>query len=161
MRRSLLSVVSGQIARYRPIGSLAATEHVDERATLGRVDENAVPILPSRNLHETLEFYSRLGFDRRGASIEKHRYLIIGRGSIELHFYEAPGVDPLTTDSGCYIRVRDADTLHRDWEQIGVPSDAVTGSRLMSPTDTEYGMREFALVDKSGNLLRIGSPLSS
>jgi hypothetical protein len=27
----------------------------------------------------------------------------------------------------------------------------------MEPTDTEYGMREFALVDPSGNLYRIGS----
>jgi hypothetical protein len=27
--------------------------------------------------------------------------------------------------------------------------------------DTDYGIREFALVDKSGNLLRVGSPLVS
>jgi hypothetical protein len=25
--------------------------------------------------------------------------------------------------------------------------------------DTDYGIREFALVDKSGNLVRVGSPL--
>ncbi len=30
----------------------------------------------------------------------------------------------------------------------------------MPPSDTEYGLREFALVDPSGNLLRIGSPSS-
>jgi hypothetical protein len=29
----------------------------------------------------------------------------------------------------------------------------------MPPVDTDYGIREFALVDRSGNLLRIGSPL--
>jgi hypothetical protein len=29
----------------------------------------------------------------------------------------------------------------------------------MPPADTDYGIREFALVDRSGNLLRIGSPL--
>jgi catechol 2,3-dioxygenase-like lactoylglutathione lyase family enzyme len=121
------------------------------------VDEYAVPVLPSKDLEETLSFYSRLGFELRGEPIEKYRYLIIGRGSIELHFYDAPDVDPLTTDAGCYIRVRSADMLHREWDQIGVPTDPATGSRLISPTDTDYGLREFALVDKSGNLLRIGS----
>jgi hypothetical protein len=76
---------------------------------LPRVAESAVPILPSRNLDETLEFYSRLGFELQGAPIEKYRYLIIGRGSIELQFWDAPEVDPLTTDASCYIRV-DAQT---------------------------------------------------
>ena len=121
--------------------------------------EHAVPILPSRNLEETFEFYSRLGFALQGAPIEKYRYLIIGRGSIELHFWDAPDVDPLTTDASCYIRVDDADALHGEWQEVGIPSDPVTGSRLMPPTDTDYGIREFALVDKSGNLLRVGSPL--
>jgi hypothetical protein len=56
------------------------------------------------------------------------------------------------------VRVRDADSLHREWEQIGVATAPATGSRLMPPGDTDYGLREFALVDPSGNLLRVGSP---
>src|SRR4029079_10636447 len=125
----------------------------------GLMAESAVPILPSRDLDETLEFYARLGFELQGAPIEKYRYLIIGRGSIELHFWDAPNVDPLTTDASCYIRVDDADALHRERQQAGIESDPVSGSRLMPPVDTDYGIREFALVDRSGNLLRIGSPL--
>ena len=121
--------------------------------------EHAVPILPSRNLEETFEFYSRLGFALQGAPIETYRYLIIARGSIELHFWDAPDVDPLTTDASCYIRVDDADALHGEWQEVGISFDPATGSRLMPPTDTDYGIREFALVDKSGNLLRVGSPL--
>jgi catechol 2,3-dioxygenase-like lactoylglutathione lyase family enzyme len=141
---------------YRAAGLFESRRSV---YTLRRMAESAVPILPSRNLDETLEFYEQLGFELRGAPIEKYRYLIIGRGSIEVHFWDAPDVDPLTTDASCYIRVDDADALHREWEAVGVQSDPVTGSRLMPPTDTEYGLREFALVDKSGNLLRVGSPL--
>jgi hypothetical protein len=57
-----------------------------------------------------------------------------------------------------YIRVADAHALHAEWDAVGVPSDPTTGSRLMPPGDTDYGMREFALVDKSGNLIRVGSP---
>ena len=109
------------------------------------MDEYAVPILPSRNLEETLAFYERLGFESRGAPIETYRYLIIGRGSIELHFWDAPNVDPLTTDASCYIRVRDADALHAEWAAVGIESDPETGSRLMAPGDTDYGLREFAL----------------
>jgi catechol 2,3-dioxygenase-like lactoylglutathione lyase family enzyme len=121
--------------------------------------ESAVPILPSRNLEETLEFYSQLGFELQGAPIERYRYLIIGRGAVELHFWDAPNVDPLTTDASCYIRVDDADALYREWEQVGIARDAATGSRLVPPVDTDYGIREFALVDRSGNLIRVGSPL--
>ena len=123
--------------------------------------EYAVPVLPSRSLEETLEFYTRLGFELRGAPIETYRYLIIGRGTIELHFWDAPEVDPLTTDASCYIRVDDADALHREWQDVGIETDRATGSRLMAPEDTDYGLREFALVDKSGNLMRVGSPLSA
>jgi hypothetical protein len=47
---------------------------------------------------------------------------------------------------------------YAEWEAVGVPADPETGSRLMPPGDTDYGMREFALVDKSGNLVRVGSP---
>ena len=33
--------------------------------------EFAVPILPSKNLRETLAFYERLGFENRGAPPEQ------------------------------------------------------------------------------------------
>jgi len=125
------------------------------------VDEYAVPILPSRDLEETLAFYTRLGFESQGAPPDKYGYIVLGRGSIELHFYDEPTVDPLTTSFSCYIHVADADALHREWDRAGVEDDRATGSRLMPPWDTDYGLREFALVDKSGNLIRLGSPLSA
>jgi catechol 2,3-dioxygenase-like lactoylglutathione lyase family enzyme len=122
--------------------------------------DRAVPVLPSRHLRETLAFYERLGFESRGQPPERWNYLILGRGGVELHFWLHEDVDPLTTDAGCYVRVADADALHAEWERLGVPTDPATGSRLVAPVETDYGMREFALVDPSGNLLRIGSPRS-
>ena len=77
---------------------------------------------------------------------------------IELHFFSSPETDPLTTHAQCYVRVADADALHDEWRAIGVERDKRTGSRLEAPVDTEYGLREFALVDPSGNLIRVGSP---
>jgi catechol 2,3-dioxygenase-like lactoylglutathione lyase family enzyme len=121
------------------------------------VSERAVPILLSRDLTETLAFFGRLGFENRGAPPEEWQYLIIGRGGIELHFTEDSSVDPLTTASMCYLYVDDAQQLFEEWAG-SVEPDASTGSRIVEPVDTDYGMREFAVVDRNGNLLRIGSP---
>ena len=121
--------------------------------------ERAVPILPSRDLGETLALLERLGFESRGAHWSEWNYLIVARGGIELHFFSHPEIDPLTTDAMCYLRVDDADALHDEWNGIGVESDPGTGSRLIPPQTADYGMREFALVDRSGNLYRIGSPV--
>ena len=43
--------------------------------------ESAVPILPSRDLRETLTFYERLGFENRSAPPGLWDYLIVNRGS--------------------------------------------------------------------------------
>jgi hypothetical protein len=118
--------------------------------------EGAVPILPSRDLGETLGFYERLGFENGGGPWEEWNYLIIRRGEIWLHFFPWPDVDPLTTSAMCYLYVEDADALHAEWSKVVEP-DPPTGSRLERPVDTDYGLREFALVDRSGNLLRVGS----
>ena len=119
--------------------------------------ERAVPILPSRDLAETLAFLERLGFENAGAHHSVWNYLIVRRGELELHFFSHPDVDPLSTDAMCYLRVEDADALYAEWSEVGVDHDEATGSRLMPPVTTDYGMREFALVDRSGNLYRIGS----
>ena len=54
----------------------------------------------------------------------------------------------------------DADALDLEWERAGFVPDETTGSRLVPPGDTDYGMREFAVVDRSGNLIRVGSVLA-
>jgi hypothetical protein len=122
------------------------------------VPESAVPILPSRDLGETLAFYERLGFENRGAPHAEWDYLIVGRGEIYLHFFAMPDVDPLTTAASCYLFVDDANAVYEEWQRAGVEADTATGSRLIPPEDTDYGMREFAVVDRSGNLIRVGSP---
>jgi catechol 2,3-dioxygenase-like lactoylglutathione lyase family enzyme len=114
----------------------------------------AVPILPSRDLAETLAFYERLGFENRGAPHDVWNYLIIGRDTAHLHFYLDRDVDPLTTATSCFVFVDDANALHAEWQAAGV-------ERLFPPEDTDYRMREFALSDPSGNLIRVGSALDA
>jgi hypothetical protein len=120
------------------------------------MSERAVPILPSRDLGETLAFYERLGFENRGAPPEEWNYLIIGRGDIWLHFLGMPEIDPLTTIASCYLFVDDADALHEAWRDV-IEADPSSGSRVEEPMNTDYGLREFAVVDRSGNLIRVGS----
>ena len=116
--------------------------------------ERAVPILPSRDLRESLGFYERLGFENRGAPLEKWNYMILGRGSIELHFLGHPTVfTEWTSPTSCHLAVADADALHAEWTKAGVAAEA--------PATTDYGMREFTLLDPSGNLLRVGSVVTS
>jgi catechol 2,3-dioxygenase-like lactoylglutathione lyase family enzyme len=116
---------------------------------------SAVPILPSRDLDETRTFYERLGFRMSGGVYDG--YMLLIRDAAELHFFLKPDVDPLTSDFSCYLRVDGADALHDEWATLRIPHDAATGSRLVAPVDTDYGMREFALIDPNGNLLRVGS----
>jgi catechol 2,3-dioxygenase-like lactoylglutathione lyase family enzyme len=130
--------------------------------TLGyrrRMAESAVPILPSRDLRETLRFYEALGFDNRGAPPEEWDYLIVGRGGLLLHFVATPDVDPGRTAGMCFAYVDDADAVYKAWRTQLPEPDLVNGSRLQAPVDTDYGMREFALVDPNGNLIRVGSPV--
>ena len=123
------------------------------------VVEFAVPIMPANDLDATLSFYERLGFENAGSAPSEWNYLIVRRGSVQMHFYGDPQVDPLTTASRCYVFTEDADALYDEWNAIGIATDPKTGSRLQGPpVDTDYGMREFALVDPSGNLIRVGSP---
>lgn len=118
--------------------------------------EQAVPILPAKDLLQSLAFYQALGFENRGAPPQEWGYCILGRGDIWLHLIADPAVDPLTTASSCYLYVDDAQGLHDTWAPL-VTHDPTTGQRIVPPAITDYGMVEFAVIDPSGNLLRIGT----
>lgn len=116
------------------------------------LDDTAIPTLPSGDLDITSEFYSGLGF----SEISRHEaYLILRRDNIELHFFRLEDVDPLSSDHGCYIRASDVDSLHAIFSAAGLPEEG-TPRISHAPADREWGIREFALVDPHGNLIRCG-----
>jgi catechol 2,3-dioxygenase-like lactoylglutathione lyase family enzyme len=116
------------------------------------------PILPSGDLAATTAFYEQLGFER--ASFFPGEYLIVSRGEVWLHFFPAADLDPWTSIAGCYVYVADADALYGEYAAIGLPGEGIP--RLSGPpSDSDYGMREFAVVDADGNLIRIGSRLAA
>ena len=120
-----------------------------------RRTERSEPILPSRDIDETRAFYTTIGFRAwfHGGSVNTD-YEILSRGHLVVHFFLERGLNPAANDAGCYLRVTDADAFHEACSALALPAEGIP--RLTAPRDEPWGMREFAMVDPSGNLLRIG-----
>jgi catechol 2,3-dioxygenase-like lactoylglutathione lyase family enzyme len=129
-----------------------------QEGTPNRRAERSEPILPSRDLDETRAFYEAIGFRPwfRGGGVNP-QYEILSRGHLVVHFYIDRRLEPSSNDVACYLRVTDADDFHQNCVVLNLPSSGVP--RLTPPRDEPWGMREFTLVDPSGNLLRIGHDL--
>ncbi|MGQ9365920.1 bleomycin resistance protein [Azospirillum sp. A39] len=119
--------------------------------------DRVAPILPVRDVAAALARYRRLGFAAQAygdGTTATPDYGFLAWGTVTLHLVRVPDLDPARSASACYLYVDDADALHAAWQAAGAEG------RLIAPVDTPYGLREFALVDPDGNLLRIGSPLA-
>ena len=112
----------------------------------------AIPLLPTRDLPEATAFYAALGFACPFRQDAPDGYAILRHADgRELHLFLHATVDPSTNYAGCYWRVADVDAVYR----------AVVASGLAAPSAPSargWGMREFHLVDPSGNLVRVGQP---
>jgi catechol 2,3-dioxygenase-like lactoylglutathione lyase family enzyme len=117
----------------------------------------AIPILPSRSLPSTLAFYERLGFDGEILG-EGDAYAILTRGDIELHFFLHTELVPAESYAGCYVRVADVEPLYNAFLAAGLPMRGIP--RMVAIESKPWGMREFAMIDEDGNLLRVGQELS-
>ena len=121
--------------------------------------ERSEPILPARSVDETREFYKKLGFvswfNGRGA----WEYEIFSRGHLVIHFFLESELKPGENDTMCYWRVRDADQFYEELASLDLPREGIP--RLTAPVDQPWGMREFTLIDPSGNLVRIGHDLDA
>lgn len=126
-----------------------------------------IPVFPSSNFDRTAAFYSVLGFSESNRYGD--RYLIIGHDfGFELHFFKAGRVKATRNDHASYLRFTRAeasDALYANWAAAVNTTDfaflAGKAGRLVAPIDTDYGLREFALLDPDGNLLRIGGVIAS
>lgn len=118
----------------------------------------AIPTLPCRSVSATADFYSRLGFEG-GAHEFNSEYAILRLGSIELHFFTHRELVPAESSSGCYIRVLDVESVYRSMSSSQLPSTGIP--RMDTLEDKPWGLREFAVVDTDGNLVRIGQIIQS
>jgi len=118
----------------------------------------AIPILPSRSVPDTVAFYRRLGFEG-GPHAYDAGYAILCKGTVEPHFFAHKDLVPADSSAGCYLRVADVDGFHRACLAGQLPSHGIP--RMDAPQDKPWGLREFAIVDPDGNLLRIGQVIEN
>ena len=119
-------------------------------------DDIAIPTLPSRSVRDTLAFYRRLGFEGEILG-DGDPYAILRRGTVELHFFAHDELRPAESSAGCYIRVSDAESIYQAFALAQLSRRGIPRQDALE--DKPWGMREFAIVDPDGNLLRIGQTL--
>jgi len=117
--------------------------------------DKSIPVLPSRALKRTIAFYEKLGF--AGRLLASDTYAILTRGDLELHFFPHPALKPEECYAGCYMRVEEVDALHADLSQARLPAKGIP--RMERVEDKPWNMREFALIDEDGNLVKFGKAL--
>jgi hypothetical protein len=116
--------------------------------------EKLSPILPARDIGETETFWKRLGFTTIYCDAE---YLLQKREGAEVHFFLHPDLDPFKNDHGAYLRPSNVNALDAEWAALGLPVSGIP--RLERAEDKPWGMRELALLDLNGNLIRAGQEL--
>ena len=116
----------------------------------------AIPILPSRSVNDTLTFFRRLGFE--GKIHGNGDYAILTLGSVEIHFFTHHELRPAESCGMCYIRVSNVEAIYREFALAELPRKGIP--RQDGLDDKPWGMREFAIVDPDGNLIRIGQTLT-
>ena len=112
------------------------------------------PVFPIRDIDLAVEHYRRLGF-----TVTRYEgpqaYAFAQRDGIEFHLAQVNDLRPRRNMSAVYLYVDDADALYDEWSRAGLDG------RLVEPTDTSYGLREGACLDRDANLIRFGSAITS
>ncbi len=111
---------------------------------------STVPVLASLDIEATLRFYAeRLGFT---ALARYPDYGIVERDGVEIHFWltDDPGIPAATS---CRINVDGVDHLYAEMSAAGIvhPRGPLT--------DQPWGLREFAVIDGDGNMIKFAQSL--
>lgn len=116
----------------------------EKRGIMRKYVQHQAPILPVKNLKETLEYYrDLLNFDI--AWIWEDSYASVFNGDIEIHLSKTENVIP----QSIYFFVENADRVY----------DFLTKQNVEIVKEIKsypYGMREFVIREINGHIFRIG-----
>lgn len=111
---------------------------------------HVIPKLPARDLDETrIYFETKLQFT---AFSRYPDYLIMKKGTSELHFFKFAELDPKSSYAMIYIRLdHGIEELYADYQSRGV------AIHPNGPLETKpWGTKEFAILDPNNTLLTFG-----
>ena len=117
------------------------------------VIEDAVYIVPVKDVRETVDFYvNTLGFENRMTS-EDGNFAIVIHGEAAIQLLKTDDADALKAtrnNISIYLWVKHVDALY---EQLKPALDKLPEGRVRPPFNQPYGMREFHVKDPDGCLL--------
>lgn len=103
----------------------------------------AIPVLATTDMEASLTFWAAAGFDV--APYDDSFAIATGHGT-EIHL--AATTEPVPDVCGVYLQFADISAIHTEWLEAGLD--------VSDPDDEEWGMREFTVIDPSGNTIRVG-----
>jgi catechol 2,3-dioxygenase-like lactoylglutathione lyase family enzyme len=122
-------------------------------------NERTYPILPCRELDESITFYESLGFKKTYRQTRPNPCAVVALEDIQIHLFGMDGFDPAQSYGSVIIAVPDPDGLYQDFAAglrkahgklpvAGIP-------RILRPRKKYGTVRGFTVVDPGGNWLRI------
>lgn len=109
--------------------------------------QRAIPVLASLDIEATQHFYAdKLGFT---AVARYPDYGIVERNNVQIHFWLTDDAD-IPKATSCRVDVDGVDQLYEEMNASGVvhPNGPLT--------DQPWGLREFAVLDGDGNMIKFG-----
>ncbi|MCS3797131.1 bleomycin resistance protein [Niastella sp. OAS944] len=133
--------------------------------TLVKTPHYALPLLPCISINETETFYKALGAIVTYKQKVPNNYIGFSLSGIEVHFFAMKQLKPAENYSTCYLYVTNIDVLYETC-RAGLKSlynkVPLKGVPRINPLKDipAYGVRQFIIVDCSGNYIRIGQPIT-
>jgi DNA-binding transcriptional MerR regulator len=114
--------------------------------------QRAVPVLASLDIQATQRFYAeKMGF----TSVAQYPdYGTVERDNVQIHFWLTDDAD-IPKATSCRVDVDGVDQLYEELQASGVvhPNGPLT--------DQPWGLREFAVLDGDGNMIKFGQRTAS
>lgn len=148
-KRSLAAEVAERRRLLDHVATTLDATEVTDMATdpTTAVLDRAVPVLASLDIEATQRFYDeRLGFE----SVARYAdYGIVARDGVQIHFWLTDDGD-IPKATSCRIDVTGIDQLYQQMSTAGVvhPNGPLV--------DQPWGLREFAVLDGDGNMIKFG-----
>ncbi len=122
-------------------------------------NERTHPILPCRDLDESIAFYVALGFRKTYRQLRPNPYAVVALEDMQIHLFGMENFNPAESYGSVIVVVPDPDALYRAFAAglraafgklptAGIP-------RLLRPRKRFGTVRGFSVVDPGGNWLRV------